>query len=99
MRRLLSVLVIAAPLALPIAAMAKGDALPARHTPGHSRMAASDALGGIIWPRVHDAVPKLAVALKRPEAGGVHLTTGTSEELAEWLEQWGEIESGPGPKR
>jgi hypothetical protein len=83
------------PLALAGSAVA-GD----RPLPGDSWMAASDTLGEMIWPRTRDAVPPRAnVRQVRPNEKGVHMTEGSVESLADWLEQFGDVKSGPGPSR
>jgi hypothetical protein len=62
-------------------------------------MVATDRLGDLLWPRNRDVIPRQNVRQLRPRMGSVHVTTGSSEALSGWLRQWGDIESGPGPKR
>jgi len=33
----------------------------------------------------------------RPDFGGVHITRGSAADVLEWLSQWGDVETGPGP--
>ena len=68
--------------------------------PGYSRLAARDSLGELLWPGLRDAVPRRRHYRQvRPSENRVHLTTGSVEDLADWLGQFGEIETGPGPRR
>ena len=82
-------------LALAGSAAAAGGRLPT-----NSRMAATDSLGEMLWPRTRDAVPPRAdLRQVRPNEKGVHLTEGSIESLADWLGQFGEVKTGPGPRR
>lgn len=88
-------------LSLSVAGAARADEpLVRRHVPGNSWIAASDPLGELIWPRTRDVPPPRGdVRQVRPNENGVHLTEGSVESLADWLNQFGEIQTGPGPKR
>lgn len=85
------------PLALALAGSASAEDRP---LPGDSWMAASDTLGEMIWPRTRDAVPPRSdVRQVRPSEKRVHMTEGSIESLADWLDQFGEVKTGPGPSR
>ena len=87
------------PLGLALALAGSAAAADGR-LPAHSRMAATDSLGEMLWPRTRDAVPPRAnVRQVRPNEKGVHMTEGSIESLADWLEQFGEVKTGPGPSR
>ena len=63
-----------------------------------SSLRAADRLGQVIWTDPNeDAIPQLDIRLTRPDFGGVHITRGSAEDVLEWLGQWGDVETGPGP--
>ncbi len=85
--------VAAALVATPVAAQQAASRGPAM-----SSLRAADRLGQVIWTDPNeDAIPQLDIRLTRPNFGGVHITRGSAEDVLEWLGQWGDVETGPGP--
>ena len=86
--------------AAPVVVQAEADALAGlSRSPGFSQLSSADRLGRLIWQDPNeDAVPSLRFRRSRgPELGGVHMTTTPAEQVIEWLREWGNVQTGPGP--
>ena len=86
--------------AAPVAVQAEANALAGlSRSPSFSQLRSADRLGRLIWQDPNeDAVPYPRLGRSRgPELGGVHMTTMPAEQVIEWLREWGNVQTGPGP--